>query len=67
MNTNEAKSRGLQFAQKLLNCKYRNSLEWLVAPAVVLAGLIYLAWKYPVTSGMMVLIMAIAGIESTIR
>lgn len=63
MNTQEVKSATTAIVQKLLHCKYRGALEWLIAPAVVIGGLAYLAWKYPVTSTLLVLFTAVGGIE----
>lgn len=67
MNTQEVKNATTAIVQKLLHCKYRGIVEWLVAPALVLGGLAYLAWKYPVTSTFLSVVVAIAGIDAALR
>lgn len=67
MNTQEVKNATTTIVQKLLHCKYRGLVEWVVAPAVVLGGLAYLAWKYPVASILLTAVVAITSIDVALR
>lgn len=64
MNSHQAKSAVLASFQKLLHCKYRRAVEWVVAPAVIIGGAAYLFWKYPVTSTAISVIMVIASLKA---
>lgn len=67
MNSDQAKTMMLNGVQKLLHCKYRRAVEWVVAPALVVVGLAYLVWKYPVTSAVVSVVMVAASLEGNFR
>ncbi len=67
MNSDQAKTAVLASVQKLLHCKYRGAVEWVIAPAVLLGGLAYLAWRYPVTSTVISVVMVCASLEANFR
>lgn len=67
MNSDQAKTAVLTSVQKLLHCKYRGAVEWVVAPALIVGGLAYLVWKYPVTSTILSVVMVVASLEVDFR
>lgn len=50
MSTHEAHTRVMRTLDRMLRCKHRRLLEWVVAPALVVGGLAYVAWRYPLAS-----------------
>lgn len=50
MSTHEAHTKVLRALDRMLHCKHRRLLEWVVAPALVVGALAYVAWRYPLAS-----------------
>lgn len=65
MNIHETQNKTIQVIGKLMHCRHRKALEWLVGPAVLVGGLAYLAWRYPLASVALsgVMLLATLGLQ----
>lgn len=63
MNTHEEQTRVMRALDRMLHCKHRRLLEWVVAPALLVGGLAYLSWRYPIVSAVVSVAVVIAAAD----